>query len=502
MSNPYQDLVSEMTIEEIKIEPEDEEQPDGEDEQQQQQQDEEDEGQLLEASNSAFGVTKCDKCHRFFDCTRGIKNHVLRCKGVDPDAKPEYQCEICSVSFKFRNALVAHRNKHEGIKPYKCQEKCDKYFHSTSLRTTHEKKCRKGEQQICPFCNAKLSNANTLARHMSSEHSDAKHECNICGKIFAKNYKMLLHQRTMHSNDEPKYFCEVCGKGFKVARVLRQHMGRHMEEKPFRCELCNAGLSSKLSLNSHMKFTHGKATLQCQTCGSEFKTNYSLSVHRRTVHNEVIPKGQKVEQPVMVDIKTEVGEEDSKDSKEMFLAVTECETCHRFFDSKEGIVSHVLSCNELNESPDSLYMCHICTVSFRTPLLLAAHLQEHKDEKLLKCRVVCEKWFYDREKRDNHEKVCRRDKYSCLVCDSRLANHRALWKHMNTVHAEARHECETCGKKFNRRTNMLAHQRLMHSENAPTFPCEVCERVFTQARKLRKHMEKHVKPEPSEVLGP
>uniref|UniRef100_A0A1Q3EZL2 Putative c2h2-type zn-finger protein n=1 Tax=Culex tarsalis TaxID=7177 RepID=A0A1Q3EZL2_CULTA len=492
-TQPY--LTSEVTIDDIKIEPEDEQEiaEDANDDGYTQEQ------QLLEPQDShpADEVTKCETCNRFFDSKRGIKNHAPRCKGPDSDANPArlYTCEICSVSFKFRNSLVAHRNKHEGIKPYKCRAQCDKHFCSISLRTVHEKKCH-GNSQICKFCDAKLSNEAALARHLSSQHAGEKHECEICGKIFAKHNKLALHQRMMHSNEEPKYPCEVCGKRFREARMLRRHMGCHMEDKPFKCELCNAGLSSKLSLKSHLKFTHGTASLQCQTCGSEFKNSSTLYTHRRMVHKEVINTTRGVQPKSVSAIKTEVGEESNTDSKEMFLAVTECETCHRFFDSKEGIVSHVLSCNELNETPDSLYTCHICTVSFRTPILLSAHLKDHKDEKLLKCRVVCEKWFYDSQKRDAHEKVCRVDKYSCQVCNTKLTNHRALWKHMNTVHVEPRHECEVCGKKFTRRTNLTVHQRIMHSENPPQYPCELCKRVFTQARKLRKHMEKHVKPEP------
>ena len=47
------------------------------------------------------------------------------------------------------------------------------------------------------------------------------HECDVCGKMFAKPSHLATHKRT-HTNESP-YECDVCDKAFRRSDVLKTH---------------------------------------------------------------------------------------------------------------------------------------------------------------------------------------------------------------------------------------------------------------------------------------
>ena len=67
----------------------------------------------------------------------------------------------------------------------------------------------------------------------------AAFHCGECGKAFITRDKLLLHQKSRHSNERP-HACEWCGKGFLLAHKLAEHRRRvHTGEKPFKCNMCD-----------------------------------------------------------------------------------------------------------------------------------------------------------------------------------------------------------------------------------------------------------------------
>ena len=52
------------------------------------------------------------------------------------------------------------------------------------------------------------------------------------------------------------YDCTYCGRRFKRADNLRDHVRTHTGEKPFRCQVCSYSASHKSNLNAHTKKLH------------------------------------------------------------------------------------------------------------------------------------------------------------------------------------------------------------------------------------------------------
>uniref|UniRef100_A0A1B0GA90 C2H2-type domain-containing protein n=1 Tax=Glossina morsitans morsitans TaxID=37546 RepID=A0A1B0GA90_GLOMM len=146
----------------------------------------------------------CYKCKRIFNSCNALKYHDQTHTGLRP-----YQCDICGKSFFAVGALKAHTRTHTGDKPYHCQH-CDKKFRQWG----------------------------DLKYHTVSIHSDEKnHQCEFCGKSFARKYSLDLHRR-IHTS-ERNYKCETCGKGFRASHYLLEHRKIHTGEKPYQCKICS-----------------------------------------------------------------------------------------------------------------------------------------------------------------------------------------------------------------------------------------------------------------------
>jgi hypothetical protein len=105
-----------------------------------------------------------------------------------------------------------------------------------------------GEKQKCPHCDLLTVR---LKDHIYQVHE--KKPCPDCGKLFT-DFRMKMHIMSVHTPDDQKKFkCEFCVKGFAMKIQLTDHRHIHTGEKPYKCKFCSACFASKGNHLAHQK---------------------------------------------------------------------------------------------------------------------------------------------------------------------------------------------------------------------------------------------------------
>uniref|UniRef100_A0A8C4J161 Ovo like zinc finger 2 n=1 Tax=Dromaius novaehollandiae TaxID=8790 RepID=A0A8C4J161_DRONO len=115
----------------------------------------------------------------------------------------------------------------------------------------------------------------------------------LCGKGF-RLQRMLNRHIKCHSQVK-RHLCTFCGKGFNDTFDLKRHVRTHTGIRPYKCEICNKAFTQRCSLESHLKKIHGvqqqyaykqrrDKLYVCEDCGYTGPTQEDLYLHVSNVH--------------------------------------------------------------------------------------------------------------------------------------------------------------------------------------------------------------------------
>lgn len=108
---------------------------------------------------------QCPHCSFMAKTSSRLESHIL----YRHQTERNYECTICSKTFKQRGDLRAHVRRHQIVEPYKC-DKCEFETLNEEGLTTHAKLHDRNHDYCCHLCQKVFSRGNNLSRHLKMQH--------------------------------------------------------------------------------------------------------------------------------------------------------------------------------------------------------------------------------------------------------------------------------------------------------------------------------------------
>src|SRR4051812_27399837 len=111
-------------------------------------------------------------------------------------------CEICSKTFRTKNAIEEHMKTHarRAEDRIRC-EICGHFLADLKSYNRHVKNHATEElDNTCSYCGKKSPNRNALKKHMKYVHEMSKtFQCRYCEKCFKRPRNLIDHEAAVHT---------------------------------------------------------------------------------------------------------------------------------------------------------------------------------------------------------------------------------------------------------------------------------------------------------------
>nr|XP_046272386.1 zinc finger protein 37 homolog [Scatophagus argus] len=185
-------------------------------------------------------------------------------------------CHLCGKGFQYIGSLMKHIKTHENKTDCTL---CGVTYQSTEELMSHLKGCH-NQTDFCDICGKVFANNRCLRLHERIHTGIKEFMCQECGKTFYRREHLIVHVRT-HSGEKP-YHCDICGKAFSQSQNLTIHKRSHSGERPYHCSLCGKLFNTSSHLKTHMRYHSGEKPYPCDICGKRFRQSGQMTRHRTT----------------------------------------------------------------------------------------------------------------------------------------------------------------------------------------------------------------------------
>lgn len=323
-------------------------------------------------------------------------------------------------------------------------------------------------RDTCPFCQKCFKDEDQMQKHILKTHRKP-YNCGKCRKGYSSDFALEEHQKTHEVASF--YQCSTCQMQYKTTTGLKYHQIReHSDMDPmFTCDYCGKRFKLKLDLGLHIDRSHMNVAHICRFCGMSVK---NIAYH-------------------------ELKHEKHKKASSLYR----CSVCPRKFKAWNSLENHLLMKHKSSGegSPDMLRT--LCEKKFRSRSDFYQQVFSQSVAKQNKC-VVCSKTFAFEYNLRNHV-ASHSQTYLCCQCGKNFATNYLLKLHLRKHTGERPYQCKTCLKTFTRSDSLRIH-RLIHTGERP-YVCDLCGQSFTQRGSMmihrRKHPGDHPPPPPPLILS-
>ena len=225
---------------------------------------------------------KCDQCTHCFSRPFHLKEHILRVhEGKKPEKK--FCCDVCGSKFEWRTALKSHIKLKHVLENKSIDETNINEFRKDPEIAAMIEKAQNGQKNVlhrayvCKLCDIKVLFGKRA--HINKYHSGSNIKCPKCDKTFNTYVLALNHHINMHERSP----CLICGKFFSAKTIGRHIQQAHTanDDKKFKCEHCGKGFVSNDKLQDHINTHTGEKPHVCKVCGKGFASLGTHKMHER-----------------------------------------------------------------------------------------------------------------------------------------------------------------------------------------------------------------------------
>ncbi|XP_075702991.1 zinc finger protein 335 isoform X2 [Rhinoderma darwinii] len=182
-----------------------------------------------------------------------------------------------------------------------------------------------------------------------------------------------------------------------------------------------------------------------------------------------------------------------------------CRVCGSRFLTQEDYSFHV---NSHDSNDPQMFRCQQCSYQCRRWSSLKEHMFNHQGNKPHKCDqcnytsvykkdVIRHSAVHQQERKNNSLMITKTITYPCPVCNRVYTMQKRLTQHMKTHSTEKPHMCDKCGKAFKKRytfkNHLLTH---LHCVEENRYKCEFCEYMCEDRKQLLNHQLTHMNDKP------
>lgn len=285
-----------------------------------------------------------------------------------------FTCELCSKPLgNFKTFKRHFKEIHNQDGYIQC---CDKKLRKRSHFVEHAERHTNPDSFVCEICGKKFMSQYNKRIHLDDKHVPAderKHECDTCGKRFARYTRLKYHQTLHMAEEEKQYKCDDCGTKYPNYSALTAHMRSKHSSDIYMCEICAKTYKTKESYLMHVKSHSEKAPkFQCSLCNQKYTTQAGVRRHMIRHQNETVP----------------------------------CPHCDKLSPNKLALKAHIQFSHKLTRS----HLCQICDRGFKRLISLKEHMASHTGELLYSCQF-CPKKFNSNANKYSHLKKNHTDEW-------------------------------------------------------------------------------------------